>query len=63
MANLKALKEVGIVNTETVRGSNRWQNSGGFALDAEGIVRWQHVAIHAGDMCDYEEAVKTLSLT
>lgn len=59
---LNALKAKGIVNTETVDGSYRWQNSGGFAVDATGVVRWRHLAEHAGDMCDYVEAAKSLGL-
>lgn len=51
----------GIVNTTTGAGSWRWQNSGGFAVDREGKVRWVKVAKDAGDVCPYDgEAVKSL---
>ncbi|CAD6899823.1 unnamed protein product [Tilletia controversa] len=52
-----AYKE-GIVNTPTRQGSWRYQNSGGFAVDQQGVVRWSKIARHPGDMCDYEEAGK-----
>lgn len=54
------LKEEGIINTETGRGSNRYQNSGGIALDKDGIVRFVHLAVHAGDVVCYEDAVKSI---
>lgn len=54
------LKEAGIVNTETMTGSNRYQNSGGVAVDKNGIVRYVKLAEHAGDMVPYEEAVATI---
>ncbi|KXS22263.1 hypothetical protein M427DRAFT_129985 [Gonapodya prolifera JEL478] len=57
------LKNEGIVNTETGSGSWRWQNSGGFVIDQSGIVRWSKIAAHAGDMCDYIEALKALGST
>ncbi|KAE8268503.1 hypothetical protein A4X09_0g3832 [Tilletia walkeri] len=46
----------GIVNTPTRKGSWRYQNSGGFAVDEQGVVRWSKIAQHPGDMCDYEAA-------
>lgn len=54
------LKEAGIVNTKTETGSNRYQNSGGFSVDKNGIVRYVKLAQHAGDMVPYEEAVVTI---
>lgn len=45
---LLKLKKEGTVNTETVKGSNRWQNSGGFAVK-DGKVQWVKVAEHAGE--------------
>lgn len=57
---LFALKEKGIVNTETVYGSYRWQNSGGLAVSKGGVVKWIKLAVHAGDMCDYDEAIKSV---
>lgn len=59
LMNLK--NNEGIVNTTTGAGSWRWQNSGGFAVDKEGKVKWVKVAKDAGDMCPYDgEAVKSL---
>jgi hypothetical protein len=60
MEKIKELKTEGIDLTRTVEGSWRWQNSGGFAVDREGKVRWIKVAKDSGDMCDYEEAAKTV---
>lgn len=57
---LKSLASEGIKNTQTGHGSNRWLNSGGFAIDHGGNVRWAKVAQEAADICDYEEAVKTI---
>lgn len=59
---LNALKAKGIINTETGEGSYRWQNSGGLAVDAEGTVRWRHLAENAGDMGDYVAAAQSLGL-
>lgn len=56
IVNLKKLASKGIFNTETRAGSNRWQNSGGFAIAKGGEIKWVHEAKHAGDMGDYEEA-------
>lgn len=62
MTSLLTLKKAGIVNTATGAGSNRWQNSGGFAVNSKGIVTFVKIAEHAGDMVDYEVAVKSLGL-
>lgn len=62
VANLKKLKSEGVVNTETVAGSYRWQNSGGFAVGADGLVKFAYIAKHAGDMVDYSAAATTLGL-
>lgn len=62
VTNLKRLRTEGVVNTETVSKSYRWQNSGGFAVSADGIVTFAHLAAHAGDMVDYEAAAETLGL-
>lgn len=50
------------MNTKTGSSSDRWQNSGSFAIDGNGVVKWKHVAEHAGDTCDYEKAVERLGL-
>lgn len=60
VTSLLELKKKGIVNTETGEGSYRWQNSGGIAVAKDGTVKWTKTAIHAGDICDYDEAVKSL---
>jgi hypothetical protein len=60
IGDLKALAKEGIVNTETGDGSNRWLNSGGFAVDKEGIVRFVKIAEQASDVVDYEALVRTI---
>lgn len=61
MNALKTLKEgEGIDLTPTGKGSYRWQNSGGFAVDGEGKIKWRKLAEDSADMCDYEEAAKTV---
>lgn len=49
-----------IMNTRTGEGSWRWQNSAGFAVDGNGVVKWAHVADHAGDVTEYDSAAKAL---
>jgi hypothetical protein len=39
----------------------RWQSAGTFALDAQGIVRWRHLPIHAGDLPDLDAALRALA--
>jgi len=51
----------GIWNRPTESGS-RWQTGGAFAVDAQGVVRWAHVASRADDVPDFEEAVRRLEL-
>ncbi|KAL1297360.1 hypothetical protein AAFC00_004901 [Neodothiora populina] len=61
MGALKSLKESdGIDLTPTGKGSWRWQNSGGFAVDSQGVVKWRKVAVDSSDMCDYSEAAGTV---
>lgn len=62
ITSLLDLKKVGIVNTATGPGSNRWQNSGGFAVNSKGIITFVKIAVHAGDLVDYEVAAKSLGL-
>lgn len=38
----------------------RWQGAGTFAVDAHGIVRFVHVAVHAGDLPDLVSAFASL---
>lgn len=59
---LKELASKGIKNRETSSKSNRWQNSATFAVKVGGEVTWVHVAEHAGDMSDMEEAAKSLRM-
>ncbi|THY30046.1 hypothetical protein D6D01_03361 [Aureobasidium pullulans] len=62
MEALKSLKESdGIDLRPTGVGSYRWQNSGGFAVDSAGKVRWRKIAKDSSDMCDYSEAAKTIT--
>lgn len=61
MQGLKTLKtNDGIDLTPTGKGSWRWQNSGGFAIDGEGKIQWRKLAKDSGDMCDYAEAAKMI---
>ena len=50
----------GIDLRPTGKGSYRWQNSGGFAVDRQGKVRWRKVARDSSDVCDYREAARTV---
>ncbi len=62
MSSLKALKESENIDLRpTGKGSWRWQNSGGFAVDRDGKVQWRKVAQQSSDMCDYAEAAKTIA--
>jgi alkyl-hydroperoxide reductase/thiol specific antioxidant family protein len=38
----------------------RWQGAGTFAVDEDGVVRWRHLPIYAGDLPDLDEAVEAL---
>ena len=38
----------------------RWQNSGGFAVDGQGKVKWRKLAKDSSDVCDYAEAAASL---
>lgn len=60
LSELQSLARQGIVNTATRDGSNRWQNSGGFAIKKGGEVRFVKVAEYAGDMVDYRKALESL---
>jgi len=50
-----------IWNKPTGSGS-RWQTSGSFAVDIDGIVRWAAVAKAADEIPDFEEALKTIGV-
>ncbi|EMC96815.1 hypothetical protein BAUCODRAFT_490543 [Baudoinia panamericana UAMH 10762] len=49
----------GIWNRPTESGS-RWQTSGFFAIDSEGVVRWGRAAQSADDVPDFEEAAEAV---
>ncbi|KAH9812640.1 AhpC/TSA family [Teratosphaeria destructans] len=64
--SLSSLQEVwrlardeGIANRPTESGS-RWQTSGFWAIDADGITRWGRPAKSADDVPDFEQAVEAL---
>ncbi|KAK6003455.1 hypothetical protein QM012_009226 [Aureobasidium pullulans] len=58
---LKTLKESdGIEMRPTGANAYRWQNSGGFAIDTEGKIRWRKIARDSSDVCDYAEAANTI---
>ncbi|KAK4051566.1 hypothetical protein OIV83_002706 [Microbotryomycetes sp. JL201] len=61
LKSLRGLASEGIVNTATRDGSNRWQNSGGFAIDRGGQIKWVHVAKDASDVSNWQEAKRSLS--
>lgn len=54
-------KEEGIWNLAAESGS-RWQISGAFAVDGEGVVKWAHVDKAADDVPDLKHAVKALGV-
>lgn len=51
-----------IWNKPTESGS-RWQTSGSFAVDKEGVIRWAKVASAASDIPDLDEALKSVGTT
>ncbi|QIX00791.1 hypothetical protein AMS68_006308 [Peltaster fructicola] len=53
-------KEEGFWNRPTESGS-RWQQSGFWAVTADGIVRWGRATESAGDVPDFEDGVSALS--
>ncbi|KAK5131029.1 hypothetical protein LTR08_001379 [Meristemomyces frigidus] len=52
-------REQGIWNRPTESGS-RWQTSGYFAVDADGVVRWGGAGKRADDIPEFEEAVRAV---
>ncbi|KAI1246882.1 hypothetical protein MGN70_010767 [Eutypa lata] len=54
-------KDEGIWNRTTESGT-RWQTSGAFAVDADGVVRWAKVAATADDLPDLHEALGALGV-
>jgi hypothetical protein len=55
-------KQENIWNKPTESGS-RWQLSGSFAADIDGVVRWAKVSKAADDIPDFHEAVKAVGHT
>lgn len=54
-------RDEGIWNKPTESGS-RWQTSGSFAVDSNGVVKWGRPATYSGDIPDFEEAVRMLQV-
>jgi hypothetical protein len=54
-------KQENIWNRPTESG-NRWQTSGAFGVDRDGVVRWLQIAANAGDMPKFEEAITALGV-
>jgi hypothetical protein len=63
-AGRRSMTEVARLAREGVRNRHpdgtRWQRAGTFAVDADGIVRWNHVPEHAGDLPDLAAALAAL---
>jgi len=55
-------KQENIWNRPTESG-NRWQTSGSFAVDGQGLVRWASVAKAADDIPNFEEALDAVGIT
>ncbi|KAI9730253.1 MAG: hypothetical protein M1834_006017 [Cirrosporium novae-zelandiae] len=55
------LAKDGITNRPTESG-NRWQTAGSFAVDQDDIVRYAHVAQHAGDVPDFEKVLELVDV-
>lgn len=54
-------KEQGIWNRPTENGS-RWQSSGSFGIDGEGVVRWGQASPSADSIPDSGETVEALKV-
>ncbi|TVY81714.1 hypothetical protein LSUE1_G003657 [Lachnellula suecica] len=54
-------KKEKIWNRPTESGT-RWQSSGSFAVDKDGIVKWTRVARTADDLPDFQDAMKALGI-
>jgi hypothetical protein len=52
-------KQKGVWNRPTESGT-RWQISGSFAVDAEGVVRWSRPSASADEVPDFGEALRAL---
>ncbi|WRT63836.1 uncharacterized protein IL334_000761 [Kwoniella shivajii] len=60
MDSVSSLEKEGINLRSTGKGSYRWQNSGGFAVDQNGFVKWRKIALDSSDICDYSQAANSL---
>jgi hypothetical protein len=64
-AGRRSMTEVGRLARAGIRNRHpdgtRWQRAGTFAIDATGIVRWNHVPEHAGDLPDLSRALVALA--
>ncbi|KAI1144548.1 hypothetical protein F5Y05DRAFT_364997 [Hypoxylon sp. FL0543] len=58
---LKLAKDEHIFNRSNESGS-RWQTSGAFAVDPDGVVRWAKVAASADDLPDLDAALTSLGV-
>jgi hypothetical protein len=60
----RSMTEVGRLARQGIRNRHpdgtRWQRSGTFALDANGVVRWRHLPAHAGDLPPLTHAIAAL---
>ncbi|KAG4218600.1 hypothetical protein PC116_g32920 [Phytophthora cactorum] len=54
-------KDENIWNRPTESG-NRWQNSGAFAIDQDGIVKYSRVAASSSELPDLEAALTSLGV-
>ncbi|KAG0646857.1 hypothetical protein D0Z07_6235 [Hyphodiscus hymeniophilus] len=52
-------KQDGIWNKPTESGS-RWQTSGSFAVDGNGVVKWARISKTADDLPDFREALNSI---
>lgn len=51
----------GIWNRPTESGS-RWQTSGAFAIDEDGMVKWEHISSTAADLPNFDAALEALGV-
>lgn len=52
-------REKNIWNRSTESGS-RWQTSGNYAVDANGVIKWGGISTRADDVPEFEEAVEAI---
>ncbi|CAK5283231.1 unnamed protein product [Mycena citricolor] len=49
------------IHVRSTESGSRWQTSGSFAVDGEGIVRWGHPMASAGEIPDFREALRAVN--